>query len=322
MPVLPRLIAHADWSSNAKKRWICLAELDHQGSYRVRVPKTVGNPQSLFTELLKQADGGNVFAGFDFPIGLPSAYAEKIQIRDFRSLLPELGHGVWADFFEVARERDEIGPLRPFYPMTPGKKAGVRKQNHLLKALQTKSIEDLLRECEKSTDTRAAASSLFWTLGAKQVGKAAIVGWRDVLIPALQNSKVDVAIWPFDGSLFDLLSNHKITVAETYPAEACLHLCMSPPGSGWSKTNQADRASQGEHIRNWLCSRKVHAESQLLKMIGAGFGPSKDSEDPFDAFVGLLSMLEVVLGHRAPGDPCIKQVRSIEGWILGQSWTG
>lgn len=322
MSVLPKLIAHADWSSNANKRWICLAELDQQGSYRVRAPELAGDPQSLFTELLDRTVGGSVFAGFDFPIGLPSAYAEKTQIRDFRELLPELGHGRWADFFEVARERDEIGPLRPFYPMTPGKKAGVRKQHHLLKALQVKSITELLRECEKSTDTRAAASPLFWTLGAKQVGKAAIVGWRDVIIPALQAPEVDVAIWPFEGSLFDLVSNRKITVAETYPAEACLHLGMSPPGRGWSKTKQADRASQGKHIWNWFCSRKVHAESRLLKMIRAGFGPSKDSEDPFDALVGLLSMLEVVLGHRPPGEPCVQRVRSIEGWILGQTGNG
>ena len=322
MTVLPRLIAHADWSSNANKRWICLAELDQQGSYRVRIPETVGDPQSLFTELLERAAGGSVLAGFDFPIGLPSIYAERLQIRDFRAILPELGRGIWADFFEVAREKDEIGPTRPFYPMTPGKKTGVRKQHHLLRALQVESITELLRECEKKTDIRPAASSLFWTLGAKQVGKAAIVGWRDVLIPALRTPEIDVAIWPFEGSLFDLISSRKITVAETYPAEACLHLGMSPPGRGWSKTNQSDRAFQGKYIWNWLCSRKIRTESRLLKMIRAGFGPSKDSEDPFDALVGLLSMLEVVLGYRPTGESCVNEIGSIEGWILGQSGSG
>ena len=206
--------------------------------------------------------------------------------------------------------------------MTPGKKTGVRKQHHLLRALQVESITELLRECEKKTDIRPAASSLFWTLGAKQVGKAAIVGWRDVLIPALRTPEIDVAIWPFEGSLFDLISSRKITVAETYPAEACLHLGMSPPGRGWSKTNQSDRASQGKYIWNWLCSRKIQTESRLLKMIRAGFGPSKDSEDPFDALVGLLSMLEVVLGYRPTGESCVNEIRSIEGWILGQSGSG
>ena len=32
-----------------------------------------------------------------------------------------------------------------------------------------------------------------------------------------------------------------------------------------------------------------------------GFGPSKSGEDPFDAFVGLIGMIEVVDGRRDEG---------------------
>jgi hypothetical protein len=42
-----------------------------------------------------------------------------------------------------------------------------------------------------------------------------------------------------------------------------------------------------------------------------------EGEDPFDAIVGLLAMLEVVRGQRESGEP--EEAREFEGWILGQS---
>jgi hypothetical protein len=64
--------------------------------------------------------------------------------------------------------------------------------------------------------------------------------------------------------------------------------------------------------------RNVHLSPVLSTLLADGFGPSKDGEDLFDATVGLFSMLEVVLGHRAPGEPATASVRNLEGWILGQ----
>lgn len=49
-------------------------------------------------------------------------------------------------------------------------------------------------------------------------------------------------------------------------------------------------------------------------------GAGKDGEDRFDAVVGLLGMLDVVLGNRRPGEPEDDTTR-IEGWILGQHST-
>ena len=46
------------------------------------------------------------------------------------------------------------------------------------------------------------------------------------------------------------------------------------------------------------------------------FAPSKDAEDPFDALVGLLSMLDVLVGYRAAGAPSESAVATVEGWIL------
>jgi hypothetical protein len=50
-----------------------------------------------------------------------------------------------------------------------------------------------------------------------------------------------------------------------------------------------------------------------------GFGISPEGEDQFDAVVGCLSMINVAAG-RWPGDaPSAREVRTLEGWILGQA---
>ena len=58
--------------------------------------------------------------------------------------------------------------------------------------------------------------------------------------------------------------------------------------------------------------------SKIESTISDGFGNSKEGEDQFDAFVGLLGMLSVVLGIRDDGLPEDEAVKSVEGWIFGQ----
>jgi hypothetical protein len=77
----------------------------------------------------------------------------------------------------------------------------------------------LRRRCELAQPGRRAACSIFWTLGGQQVGKAAIAGWKEVLIPALDDTEIDLRLWPFDGSLSELVARGRVVVAETYPAE-------------------------------------------------------------------------------------------------------
>lgn len=92
-----------------------------------------------------------------------------------------LGKGPWADFYNPAARADEISLVRPFYPRAPG---GTSKQQ-LLDALGVGCSEELLRLCDRPTAARGKACEIFWTLGANQVGRAAIHGWRDLLAPAV-----------------------------------------------------------------------------------------------------------------------------------------
>jgi hypothetical protein len=69
----------------------------------------------------------------------------------------------------------------------------------------------------------------------------------------------------------------------------------------------------------WAKQARVRLSPTLRTEIREGFGASGDGEDHFDAAVGLMGMLNVVLNRRPPGDPGDKPSRKIEGWILGQA---
>ena len=66
-------------------------------------------------------------------------------------------------------------------------------------------------------------------------------------------------------------------------------------------------------------SRDIQLDAALVEALGDGFGADAFGEDRFDALVGLLGMLNVVLGYRPPGDPLAPEIAQIEGWILGMA---
>ena len=68
----------------------------------------------------------------------------------------------------------------------------------------------------------------------------------------------------------------------------------------------------------WAETAGVELDPRLRAELRNGFGSAADGEDRFDAVVGLLGMLNVVLRHRGPGEPEDERVRRVEGWILGQ----
>ena len=308
-PTLPRIVAHADWSIHPRKRWIARAALRADSHFDAFPPEPV-DPLETFWSGLDRAGDGPAFVGFDFPIGLPLAYAERAGIDDFAAELANFGSGRFAGFYDVAREAHEVSPTRPFYP----DRVGGRRRAHLLDGLGLREPADLLRRCERRTADRNAACALFWTLGGNQVGKAAIAGWRDLLAPGLR-SGADLAIWPFHGRLSDLLATRRVVVAETYPGEVYRHLGLGLRGG---KRRQEVRRTKAARLIAWAEDAGMALAPALVREIEDGFGRDRAGEDRFDAVVGLLGMLEVVLGRRSSGEPDDPVVRRIEGWILGQ----
>lgn len=329
----PDLVAHADWGSNAAKRSLAIA-VRRKGRYTALPPKPIEAPQRLL-EILREMVGqrASILLGFDFPIGLPMRYAEKLGITNFLTVLPLFGQGEWASFYQPAFSPTQISLRRPFYPAKPG---GARHK-FLLEGLGVSDIQDLRRRCELAHPKRRAASPLFWTLGAQQVGKAAISGWRDVIGPALRQPNQGIHLWPFDGLLPDLLEQGSTVIAETYPGEVYQVLKLQFPSitelnqrfperapvqkSG--KRSQAARIWNATPMLAWARSSGVELDPQLERLIQTGFGPAMGAEDPFDATIGLFGMLNVILGFQPewvepPVGKWLEIIRNVEGWILGQ----
>ena len=83
------LAVHADWSVDARKRWMAVARPVGTG-WRLGAPAPVGDPASLLGRL-HDASGAVLF-GIDCPLGLPRAYAAANGIEaDFPAFLRAAG---------------------------------------------------------------------------------------------------------------------------------------------------------------------------------------------------------------------------------------
>lgn len=235
-------VVHCDWSIAPNKRWMAVASRVGQ-RWKIVEPELVGPTSDLFERLYRRSpQSGCLLVGFDFPLGLPYQYGEKTGLTDFRTALSEFGKGKWAEWFNVCEKSEQISLFRPFYPFRPGE----TKQEYLWEALGFTSMKPILRQCERET----GACSLFWTLGGNQVGKAAISGWSEVIVPNLDK----IGLWPFDGALAELVVKHDVVVVETYPGGISARLKI-PRQLG--KTEPGKRRSVADKLLKWLLTNPV-----------------------------------------------------------------
>lgn len=276
----------------------------------------MADPAGLFNYLKScQSLPGGILTGFDFPFGLPRAYAKAAGLTDFLSVLPLLGHDQWRQFYHPARSASEISLFRPFYPEKPGSSL----RAHLEDGLGI-PFNSLYRLCETGQVNRPPACPLFWTMGGQQVGKAAISGWQDLIFPALLDPLVDINIWPFTGPLAECISPGRFTIVETYPAEYYRHLGLSFTSPvRKSKRRPADRQSFANLLLDWAGSHHLDLDPSLEHAIRMGFTSASNGEDRFDAVVGLYGMINIVLGGRQFQEPILPVIQKVEGWIFGQA---
>lgn len=313
----PNLIIHVDWSSQPRKRWLAWGKYIASKGYEIDSPQPVQTSEGLWSLVQTHLPSdGCALVGFDFPIGLPLEYAQKIGCNHFLSFLAQLENGAWPEWFQVADQAPEINLRRPFYPSRPGGK----RLAHLVEGLGLSSSRALWRECDRTTPYRRAAAPLFWTMGAQQVGKTALSGWRELLIPARHLTWPLVRLWPFEGRLDELLQPSALVLAETYPAEYYaplgLDLYLSLPGHKKGKRSVYTRCANASRLLMATQQLKIRFTPDLEREIERGFGPAPNAEDAFDALIGLLGMV-LVLENRLPTDPPSSVPFLIEGWILG-----
>jgi hypothetical protein len=315
--IWPSLVAHADWGTDWRKRQVAVARLRRAGgaahaSYLVESLAPAAGESEFFSQLCEAAGAGQAMMGFDFPLGLPRKYAAAAGIRAFPAFLEALGTPPWQSFRLVAAQPDEITLYRPFYPIRPGS----ARREHLEVALRL-SGRDLRRRCDGND-----AEALFWTLGGKQVGKGALIGWQ--LIAAARRARPGILLWPFDGPLAELLTGQaEAVVAETYPREYYRHLGPPAAGGRWSKRRRADRLRRVPGLLRWAGSLPVEWDASIRRRVESGFADDRTGEDEFDAVIGLLAMIAVVTGAIDAGVPADDvAVFSTEGWILGRAAHG
>ena len=301
------IAAHADWSLDARKRWVCIARR-RGGQWQASAPRPVGDPATLAAHLI--AEGGPAALGLDLPLGVPRGFAATRPEPGFPAFLAGLTGNT--DFFAVSPTLDTVSPARPFYPARGIK--GMTRAGHAA-ALGLPDAAGLSRLCDRATAERPAGAPVFWTLGANQSGKAAISAWRDWLAPALA-AGAPFRLWPFAGALHDLLRPGQLAMAEVYPAEALRHLGLKLSGS---KRAEAPRRALAPALRDAMAALHVFPDAALAEAITSGFGTDAAGEDRFDSLIGLLGLIGVVDGKRPdfiPEDPII---RAWEGWVLGQT---
>lgn len=303
---LPSQVVAADWSVTANKRMLCRAILRRTG-YEVLAPEEVGNTDDLLQRLRQEVNpDAATLIGFDFPIGLPSEYASRAGFLSFPSALRLLGKDRFRDFYDVSSSPTIH---QPFYP-PPCKRRGQYTRNRLIEALKAGTWTDLLRRCDRATSIRRAASCLFFTLGGQQVGRAAAHGWKSILAPNVDS----IRLWPFDGDLPTLLAGRNIVACEIYPAEAYSHFGIPPKSAiQWSKRKKTDRQA----VTDCLLSAADKANCALSTLAHDSITDGFQSDDQFDAMVGLLFMIHVVTGLRPWTIPDDASISKIEGWILG-----
>jgi hypothetical protein len=300
------VIFHADWSISKTKRWLAKAERRQSGW---EISSLVIAPCKVTELLLEEARDKRVLAGFDFPIGVPAKWADKMKLESFPDFLEQLRNDAYPEFFKVAGSQSEISLERPFYPAVA--KAGVRRE-YLYSGLGFQEFDELRRKCEAGTDYRQPACPLFWTLGANQVGKGAISGWQEVVMPCV---KAGARLWPFDGEL-GLEGSIGLTIAETYPAEIYGWLGIDSIRKAGKRSPDARKSVAGK-IFDWATAKGVAIASPLQDIIKSGFGDKPEGEDPFDAFCGVCGMIQVASGSCHHGAPTDEAIRKHEGWIFG-----
>ena len=193
---------------------------------------------------------------------------------------------------------------------------GGTSRAQLVTGLGLSSPGDLRRRCDMPRPGATTPCPIFWTLGANQVGKAAITAWRDMLQPALSDPNLDVRLFPFEGSLYEA-TRGDLGLAEVYPAEVYAWLGLDLSGGG--KRAQGARAANASLILDAFSSLDADLTPDALAQIIDGFGDCADGEDRFDSVVGLIGTMQVALGVQPDGVPWgDHDVVAVEGWVLGR----
>ncbi len=119
------------------------------------------------------------------------------------------------------------------------------------------------RECED----KIKGQSVFWLIGGKQVGKAALQFWFETLVPLRSGLRKGIAVWPFEP-----YDGKAVVVAERYPAS--LYQRVWRRGVTKSKPSDLVDALYG-----------LYGQREQISPLKTWFHAAS-SDDEFDMFTG------------------------------------
>ena len=195
---------------------------------------------------------GKVLVSFDVPLGLPRAYLDAAREvprwERVETFLDWLSVGCDPSLFPgEASDAGHWSIVAPFFGVPGGEGS--------LKRFEAAAGMPILREIER----RTAGKSVFVVRGIPgSVGSGARAVWRE-LAPLLVEDR-EFSVWPFEGTLDEILGRGKIAVGEIYPRAAyatALSEELPAPALALAKTRREVRDEAVRELRNtrWVAKR-------------------------------------------------------------------
>ncbi len=256
----------------------------------------LGGSETAFQFFARQI-GDNAFPrpiliAADLPIGLPTQPADVYEAVKATTFLEWLGatqnrlaasQETWREVL-IAAGVGQRSALRPFVSIKKGDKT------------------DRIR-AKRLCDVASEAESVYCVdHGGKQVGRAALQFWFEVLWPLREQFRGRVAVWPFEPC-----QGADIIVAECYPAE-CQRIVY---GTTIKKRQPLEVAK--------ALTGLLHDSGRTRNIPHETWVHAASSEDEFDMFTTAFALRELlangenVFWHPRDFPACT----AMEGWILG-----
>lgn len=290
-------IIAVDWGKDARKRSAYISQLASRTISRLPFDGSL-------VHLLEHVSSleGPVLIGIDAAIGFPIASwrrlrdSSKNQPQTFADFL--LGPSVPTDFFEPVSKPEDWSPQRPFIRPPHGRFS--------LKAFIAAADDGFYRQIDKQLH----ANPIFLTSGIPgSVGSGTRALWQELI--ALKHFS-PYRVWPFHGSLADLLRHTDPVFAEIYP-KACYGIALSEslpaPMRQISKTKKDARRKAIADLRDshWLVREHLTINH---------FDAALSNEDDFDALFSAVALTRLFL-EKAPFESPGTTDRIAEGGVLG-----
>ena len=289
----------ADWGKEPGKRRVW----EIRANTNILRPATERCDTSLncIVQYGKKLDGP-VLLGIDAAIGAPAHVVERFRQGENK---PQANFFEWIQWLFIHGQPDMPVSLpedwsyaRPFISIPPGK--GSKK------AFPDNGIK-LNRDSEAGL---GANSSMIVSGIPGTVGSGSRELWRELTSLENNQKREGFSIWPYDGSLNQLLVNQSVVLAEIYP-KACYGIALSDslPTKvlGISKTKSASRA---------IAIKKLEGKAFHGLEIGC-IENCYSSEDDFDAMISAVALYRL-FNNKEDFMPN-HSLHPAEGAILGKS---